>query len=145
MYDDILVPTDGSAVIETTLEHGLRIASDHDATVHALYVVDNRIVRAAADGPQEEIKATLEREGTDAVEAVADRAADAGLDATTVCRRGIPDREIRAYADEADIDLIVIGTHGKSAREKLRTMGSVTERVVDDARVPVLVVREPTD
>ncbi|MEM4782584.1 MAG: universal stress protein, partial [Halalkalicoccus sp.] len=38
MYDSVLIPTDGSEMVDVTLEHGLRIASDNDATIHALYV-----------------------------------------------------------------------------------------------------------
>ncbi len=51
MYDDVLVPTDGSDTIAETLTHGLPIAVANDATVHALYVVDSRIT-AAGRGEQ---------------------------------------------------------------------------------------------
>lgn len=141
MYDSVLIPTDGSEMVDVTLEHGLRIARDHDATVHALYVVDSRVARAAEDA-REEVERSLRAEGEEAVEHVWSRADEEGLDAVCEVRTGTPQKEIVKYADEAGIDLIAIGTHGKSPREKLLSMGSVTERVVDNASVPVLVVRD---
>ncbi|WIV66921.1 universal stress protein [Natrialbaceae archaeon AArc-T1-2] len=142
MYDDVLVPTDGSATVAQTLEHAIPIAADNDATIHALYVIDTRILQAATDETRTEIETKLEDEGEDAVAAVADRAAEASLETTESVRRGTPSKTILEYADEEDIDLITIGTHGKSAREKQFSMGSVSERVVDDAATPVFVVRE---
>ena len=141
-YDRVLIPTDGSETVETTLAHGLRIATDHGATVHALYVVDGRVVRAADNEARADLERSLESEGQEAVELVESRARDVDLDVTTEIRSGTPHKEILDYAEEAAIDLIAIGTHGKSPREKLLSMGSVSERVVDNSPVPVLVIRD---
>ncbi|MFC4246354.1 universal stress protein [Natribaculum luteum] len=145
MYDNVLVPTDGSSTVRQTLEHALPIAETNDATVHALYVVDTRLLQAATDGTRAEIEANLEGEGRDAVADVADRASEAGLETVEEVRHGTPDKEILRYADDVDADLIVIGTQGKSPREKQISMGSVSERVVDNASVPVFVVRDASD
>ncbi len=141
MYDSVLIPTDGSEMVDTTLEHGLQVAVDNGATVHALYVVDNRIVRGAEDA-REEVEDSLRSEGEGAIDAVLSRAEERGLEAVGEIRSGTPQKEILEYVEEAGIDLIAIGTHGKSPREKLLSMGSVSERVVDNAPVPVLVVRD---
>lgn len=141
MYDRVLIPTDGSETVETTLEHAIRIARDNGAAVHALYVIDGRVVRSADDDAREDLERTLESEGREAVDAVESRALEADLEVVSEIRYGTPHKEILDYAEEAGIDLIAIGTHGKSPREKLLTMGSVSERVVDNAAVPVLVVR----
>ncbi|ARS88379.1 universal stress protein [Natrarchaeobaculum aegyptiacum] len=140
MYDDILVPTDGSDTVPETLEHALPIAEDNDATIHALYVVDSRITTAAKDVT--DLETSLTDEGEAAVEAVEQRATDAGVDTETDVRNGTPAKTILEYADEQGIDLIVIGTRGKSPREKVTSLGSVSERVVDSASVPVFVVRD---
>lgn len=140
MYDRILVPTDGSDTTTATIDHALHIAADNDATIEALYVVDMRIVRASSD-LAEDIESRLREEGDRAVQAVADRAEEAGVTVETTVRAGTPDKEILEHADQTPTDLIVIGTHGKSPREKLRTMGSVSERVVQNSPVPVLVIR----
>lgn len=142
MYDDVLVPTDGSATIPETLSHGLPIAEANDATVHALYVVDSRITNAADDGARTDLQDSLEGEGEQAVADVVDAAAERDLETVAEVRRGTPSKTILEYAEEAGIDLIVIGTRGKSPREKVTSLGSVSERVVDNASVPVFVVRE---
>ncbi|MFC4541734.1 universal stress protein [Halosolutus amylolyticus] len=141
MYDDVLIPTDGSDTVPETLAHGLPIAADNDATVHALYVVDSRITAAATDEAGSDLERSLEAEGREAVAAVTDRAEAEGLDAVSEVREGTPSKAILDYADEAGIDLIVIGTRGKSPREKVTSLGSVSERVVDNASIPVFVVR----
>ncbi|NUC72035.1 universal stress protein [Haloterrigena sp. SYSU A558-1] len=142
MYDDILIPTDGSETIAETLAHGLPIAEHNDATVHSLYVVDSRVTAAATDETGPELEASLEDEGREAVADVADRADRRGLETVTDVRKGTPSKAILEYADEHGIDLIVIGTRGKSPREKIASLGSVSERVVDNAEIPVFVVRD---
>lgn len=140
LYEDILVPTDGSDAAETAASHALAVAVEHGATVHVLYVIDARITMAADDATRGELTAQLERDGQDAVDRIHNMAEEAGVAATRTVERGTPWKEILAYADDPGVDLIVIGTAGKSPREKRMGMGSVSERVVDDATVPVLVV-----
>lgn len=142
MYDTILVPTDGTETIQRTLPHVLRLAVDNDATVRALSVVDIRSVQAAAADDREDIDTELTAAAETAVEDVADAAAEEGLDVETTVRRGTPDKEIIKEATETDVDVIVIGTDGKTPREKLRSLGSVSERVVDTAEVPVFVIKQ---
>jgi len=141
MYDDVLVPTDGSEAVDAAIEHALHAAENDAATVHGLYVVDQRITGAADAETRPDVEATLEEEAERALADVAEAATDRGLEAVTETRPGTPDKEITAYAERADVDLIVIASHGKSPREKLTSLGSVSERVVDAADVPVLVVR----
>jgi nucleotide-binding universal stress UspA family protein len=141
MYDDILVPTDGSDGTAETVAHALDVAGRRDARVHALSVVDRRVYLSAERDQQDAILATLTEDAETAVETVRERAAEAGVDVTTAVRDGVPHSEILRYADEAGIDLVVIGTHGRTGRDKLVNMGSVTERVVENAVQPVLVVQ----
>ncbi|MFB6090957.1 MAG: universal stress protein [Halobellus sp.] len=141
MYDRILVPTDGSDGTRQALEHALDIADTRDATVHALSVVDRRLYLAAGEEQKPDLKASLEEDAHEAVGRVAEDAAAAGVDCETVVREGVPYRVILEYAEEADVDLIVIGTHGRSGRDKLANLGSVTERVVENTERPILVVR----
>lgn len=141
MYDRILVPTDGSDGTRQALEHALDIAATRDATIHALSVVDRRLYLAASEEQKDELKETMEADARRAVERVADAAAEAGVDCTTTVRDGIPYRAILEYADESDVDLIVMGTHGRSGRDKLANLGSVTERVVENTATPIMVVR----
>lgn len=140
MYDSILVPTDGSEGTAGALEHALDIAKSRRATVHALSVVDRRLRLAAGEDQREAVENSLHDRAIDAVNEVADAARDADVEATTAVRKGVPYRCILDYADEHDVDLIVMGTHGRTGRDKLASLGSVTERVVQNTNRPVLVV-----
>lgn len=140
MYDKILVPTDGSEGTAETMEHAIHAARADDATLHVLYVVDRRLYLAADEETQDDVIATLEAEGEEAIETAAQRAREAGVDVVTERRQGVPHREIVGYAEDADVDLIAMGTHGRTGRDRLASLGSVTERVVEHADVPVLVV-----
>ncbi|SDF54085.1 Nucleotide-binding universal stress protein, UspA family [Halorubrum xinjiangense] len=141
MYDEILVPTDGSEAVDRALDHALRLATDHDATIHALYVVDQRVTTANSGDLHEEIVEDLESQGDAAVAAVADAASEAGLDAETHVAHGTPDAEIVAYAEENGIDVIVMSPEGKTPRERIQSLGSVSDRVADDASVPVFLIK----
>jgi nucleotide-binding universal stress UspA family protein len=141
MYDDILVPTDGSEAVDRALDHAVRLASDHDAAIHALYVVDQRVATANSGDLHDEVVADLEAQGEAAVAAVAERAEEVDLDVETHIARGTPDTEIVSYADENGIDVIVMSPEGKSPRERIRSLGSVSDRVADDATVPVFLVK----
>ena len=140
MYDDILIPTDGSEGVLEAIDHGLDLADRHGATVHVLHVVDQRQFLGAPDDVQEELKANLESEGQQAVDDLADRVSAAGLDVSASVRVGIPHTDILDYIEEAGIDAVVMGTHGRTGRDRLTNLGSVTERVIKGASVPVLVV-----
>ncbi|ELY69693.1 universal stress protein [Natrinema versiforme] len=133
MYQDILVPTDGSDGTRQSLTHGLTIADRFDATVHALSIVP--------EGPlgtlqTDEAIPAAER----AVERVEAEAKREGVDAATAVERGVPHEEILEYADEHEIDMIVMGTQGRTGLDRV-LVGSVTERIVRMADVPVVTVR----
>jgi nucleotide-binding universal stress UspA family protein len=140
MYDTILVPTDGSEATTETLEHALDLARRHDATLHALYVVDERKYHAMPPDRRDEAKETLQRKGERAVDEIAMRADEVGVDATTVVREGVPSESIVQHAEGNDVDVVVIGTHGSADHERRVKLGSVTQRVVENGTVPVFVV-----
>jgi len=140
MYETILAPTDGSGRTSETLEHAVSIAVDNDATIHGLYVLDRRMYLAAEKEAQEEVIESLEADGEDALERLREQVAAADVPVVTELRKGIPHRDILRYARDIDADLIVMGTHGRTGRDRLANIGSVTQRVVENADVPVLVV-----
>lgn len=143
MYDRILVPTDGSPAAEAAIEHAVDIAAKYDATIHALFVVDSGAYSTLEAGAEIVLEA-LETEGERAVERVAKIAADAGLDCETSVATGTAYRTIRDYIEEQEVDLVVMGTHGRRGIDRY-LLGSVTERVVRTSDVPVLTVRKPTE
>lgn len=145
MYEQLLVATDGSPGTDAVLDHAFAIAEPYDAVVTALYVVDTRVVRAASDDDVDEVRSSLEADGEAALDTAVERAGNAGVTIETALREGNPEREILAVADELDVDLVVMGSHGKSPREKVQGLGSVSEGVVTAAERPVLVTRLPTE
>ncbi|WP_171052416.1 universal stress protein [Haloterrigena sp. H1] len=141
MFGTMLVPTDGSAGAEATISHALEFARAYGAAVHALYVVDTGAEPAGIAGAdREELYAPSERRGREATIRITDRAEDADLTAAREVREGVPHQEILTYTDEHDIDIIVMGTHGRTGADRAR-LGSTTERVLTLADVPVLSVR----
>ena len=143
MYDDILVPTDGSPASDAAIDHAIDLADRYGARLHALYVVDGSAYSTLEAGSEVVIDA-LESEGEQATDRVADAAAAAGVETTTTVTSGTAYRAIREYADEQAIDMIVMGTHGRKGLDRY-LLGSVTERVVRTADVPVLTVRQSGD
>ncbi|MFA9418435.1 universal stress protein [Natrinema sp. HArc-T2] len=141
MFSAMLVPTDGSAGAEATIGHAIELAQTYGAAVHALYVVDTGAEPTGIAGAdREELYAPSERRGREATIRITDRAEDADLAAAREVREGTPHQEILAYTDEHDVDLIVMGTHGRTGVDRAR-LGSTTERVLMLADVPVLSVR----
>lgn len=140
MYEQILVPTDGSDGAKRALEHALAIADSFDASIHTLHVVRAQGISDALDEDEyADVLDRLDEAGRDAVETVESRAAEAGHEVETTVTRGVPATEIEGYAAENDVDVIVMATAGRtgSAREML---GSVTEAVIRSSSVPVLTV-----
>ncbi len=140
MYDDILLPTDGSSGTVDALEHAITVASDQDARVHVLYVVDKRLYTAASDENKDEVRQSLEEEAAVALDDARVRLEDEGLECVTHSEDGIPYTTITDYADEEGMDLVVMGTHTQTGREQMVNLGSTTERVLKNASMPVLVV-----
>jgi nucleotide-binding universal stress UspA family protein len=139
MYDDILLPTDGSPGAAEVLDHALAVATTQDATVHVLSVLDKRQYMAASEETKAEVMQALEEKAARAIEDAQIRIEEAGVDCVTTTTEGVPHTEILEYA-ESHTDLVVMGTHGATGPEQIATLGSTTERVVKGGDVPVLVV-----
>ena len=139
MYDAVLVPTDGSEGTRGAVEHAIDHAKRYDAALHVVYVVDARVGIARESTP-EAIFTELEQQGQGAIDDVIAQAEAASVDTIEgVVARGDPHRAILDYVDDAGIDLIVMGTHGRSGLDRY-LLGSVTEKVLRLSEVPVLAV-----
>lgn len=146
MYDSILVPTDGSDASVEALDEAFEIAKRFDATVHALYVVDESAVAMLGlddlsfDAYGDEYFEDMEAFGKQATDRIRRAAEEEGLDVVTAVVDGFPHRAIVEYANEYSIDLIVMATHGHRGVQHA-LLGSTTERVLRRSDVPVLTVR----
>jgi nucleotide-binding universal stress UspA family protein len=109
--------------------------------VHALYVVDLRAVSGSAPALDAgRLREALETEGQSVTDRIADRAADRDVSVVKAVHDGIPVDEIEEYTADHDIDLVVMGTHGRRGANRL-LIGSVAEEVVRSASCPVLTIR----
>jgi nucleotide-binding universal stress UspA family protein len=139
MYDDILVPTDGSEHATAALREALELADEYGATLHVLSVVDSRDLGLTTPADVEALREGHRETSERAVEAALDAASEAGVPTTSTLEVGLPHARILEYADEADVDLVVMGTHGRSGLRRA-VLGSVTERVLRASAAPVLTV-----
>ncbi|EMA07143.1 universal stress protein [Haloferax denitrificans] len=138
MYDEILLPVDGSPAAEQALPHVFDLAVRCDATVHVLFVVNTTRDNAGIVGGT--VLETLEREGNRVVDDLVERGERRGIETVGAVRRGAPHDVILDYATEHGVGVIAMATHGRTGVERV-LLGSVTERVVRTASVPVLTVR----
>ncbi|MFB6102214.1 MAG: universal stress protein [Haloplanus sp.] len=140
MYDRILIPTDGSDCATAAVEHALTVADRFDATVHILYVVETDLVGHSAPAlDPDSLRDALRNQGETATATIEERAADRGLESVTSIVEGVPEDTILDYVGDEDIDLVVMGTHGRRGLDRY-LVGSVTERIVRRADVPVLAI-----
>lgn len=138
MYERILVPTDGSDGSAHVALQAIDLAQQYNAEIHALSVVSEDILSRLDITSRE----ALSEQGQRAVDRVQSIARAHDVKAVTKLREGDPADRILDYADEIDADLIVAGTHGRSGVER-RLIGSVAERLVRHATMPVMTVRLP--
>ena len=140
MYDRILLPTDGSPGMARVIEHAGELARVHDASVHALFVVDTASLSSMPmDASLDGIHGLMEEEGTAAV-AEAERSMPDDVTVERTIAEGAPANEIVDCVREADCDVIVMGTHGRGGLNRL-LLGSVAEHVVRRSAVPVVTIR----
>ncbi|MGM0605248.1 MAG: universal stress protein [Halobacteriota archaeon] len=141
LYSCILVPTDGSAEGRQAIAHAIELATVHDASVHALYVVNTASYAGLPmESSWEGVDEMLRADATDAVAEVRQLGDRAGIPVETAVVDGTPSKRIVRYAETEGCDLIVMGTHGRGGIDRL-LLGSVTEKVVRASKVPVLTVR----
>ncbi|WP_332897803.1 universal stress protein [Haladaptatus sp. CMSO5] len=138
MIDSVVIATDGSASVERAVTVALDLANRFDATVHALYVIDDSEIDTAPDSIRAEFRDALEDAADEALAAV--KAGAAG-EVVTAIETGRPANVICEYARDNDIDVVATGTRGRHGEHRF-LLGSVAETVVRRCSVPVLTVRQ---
>jgi nucleotide-binding universal stress UspA family protein len=141
----ILFPTDFSDFSSYAASFGISFAYDYGAKLYVLHVVEislNIAQTLLAHDSMEELSAKAAELGREELESASPPELLAKLDYEVACIRGKPFLEIIRFARDKEIDMIVMGTHGRSALEST-LMGSTAERVVRKAPCPVFTVRKP--
>ena len=138
LLNNILVATDFGPAADAALTYGRALAQSFRARLHLLHAMENSFLRATPADPYAHKAAVLKRlheqiTADDRTSLKAHVVLETSDDVANA---------ITEYAKSTNIDLIVIGTHGRGTMAQL-LVGSVAERVVRTARCPVLTVKHP--
>jgi universal stress protein A len=146
-YNKILVPIDFSKHSESTISYATKTASKHNSTIYLLHVFQIPDYVVAPYARRRHNSAEMhshidiaEQEARENLETFARELSNKGIKVEPHLRVGYPFDEIVLMANHFDVDLIIIGSHGRGAISRL-LVGSTAERVVEHAPCPVLVVR----
>jgi nucleotide-binding universal stress UspA family protein len=139
----ILIATDGSETAKKAAEFGVQIAGLSGAKVYAVFVIDTTPYYSIPLDQiwSKEVYEQLEKMGSEITLDVEKTAKIAGLEAESVVLKGNPAEMIVNFAEEQNVDMIIVGAHGMGGFERL-VIGSVSEKIVRHSKSPVLVVRE---
>jgi nucleotide-binding universal stress UspA family protein len=144
MATQILVPLDGSSLAEQALSCAMTLARGLEGELVLLRAIwippDVLEVQDESTVELNAIADQLEAEASEYLGSLVEQLRDASFNARPVVRRGPAPEAILDYAEQASINQIVMATHGYSGIKRW-THGSVAERVLQAARVPLLLVR----
>jgi len=139
----ILVPIDFSTYSKNALRYAIPMARAFGATLHLVYVVEPTIYPAdlgfgqvVLPGVEEELR----EKGAGELKNLIEKEIPDGVKATSAVRTGKPHQEILAEAQEKEVDLIIVASHGHTGVEHV-LFGSTAARLVRLAECPVITIR----
>ena len=139
MYKKILVPTDGSEFAVKAQKHALFLAKVSGAEIIAVSVTENNFVNGLPlDDEVYQLNQILNERSEENLKEF-DKLNEDNIKVTHVVREGSPAKVILEVSKEENVDLIVMGSSGKSGFDRF-IMGSVADKVVNSAKCAVLVV-----
>jgi len=142
MYRKILVPLDGSKVAEGVLPHAKDLAYSQGAELILLTVSANAALDFAFSDPGLAQSAVREEEkrSKSYITEIENQLKSSGFKVSCLLRMGSVAEVILGVAEEMQIDVIAMSTHGRTGPARW-LLGSVAERVVHSSKVPVLLIR----
>ena len=142
----VLVPLDFSTTADRALEYAMALAQHLQARLTLLHVLDMTPVTMdeMPPGMTATFLETQETEAQHLLQASLERVQRAGLQGDSLLVQGTPTQTIVDTAGEQQVDLIIMGTHGRTGLAHV-FLGSVAEHVVRQAPCPVLVTRKTAD
>ncbi len=142
LYRKIMVATDGSEPVKKAVDTAIEFARLSGAQLYAVYVIaaEHMTGHPKDVGWERAMKEQLSTEGKEATAFVETAGKAANVQVESVLLEGNPANEIVDFAEKNDIDLIVMGTLGRTGIQKF-LLGSVAQNVVRHSRKAVMVVR----
>ena len=146
MYQRLLVALDSTATSRLALEHAAALARLSGATVVLLHVLESFRHVSGFESPKvyaEEVLPRMRAAGRELLDEAAAPLREQGIEVETVLLEGSDERVaelIARRAEEAGVDLVILGTHGRRGVNRL-LLGSDAEHVARIAPVPVMLVR----
>ncbi|MFW6304676.1 MAG: universal stress protein [Candidatus Saliniplasma sp.] len=142
-YKKILIPTDGSEANSVAVEKGLSLARLLGAKAKILFVVDtSTFIDLPPDDLVTNITSHMKNKGEDVLDNIEEKAEEFGVSIERSVKEGHPAEII--IQESKDVDIIVIGTHGRSGFSRL-LLGSTAEKVIRHAECPVMVMKIKED
>ncbi|MDH5021613.1 universal stress protein [Halobacterium rubrum] len=143
-FETVLLATDGSDCARAALERAIDVVDRTGATLNVLSIVDTTSL--GADVRTGVYREALEESAREVVDDASAFATEAGVTPAASVVEFAPSvsRGIRSYVEDHDVDLLVVGTHGRTGFDRF-VLGSAAEFLVRTSPVPVLTVRSPAE
>jgi nucleotide-binding universal stress UspA family protein len=148
IFQNIMIATDGSEAAKKAVNTAIKLAKLNNAKLYAVHVIAPGELSVNQRDPRDlewkdSMKVYLEKQGGEVTAYVEELGKIAGVEVEPEVLEGNPADEIINFAQKNDIDLIIMGTLGKTGIQRF-LLGSVTENVIRHSKKPVLVVRGET-
>jgi nucleotide-binding universal stress UspA family protein len=145
VFSNIVVATDGSELGRKAVDSAIKIARLNNAKLYAVHVIAPGETKVTLHDPRDAewkkaMREHLEAQGREATAYAETAGKIVNVAVEPVTLEGNPADEIVGFAEKNDIDLIVMGTVGKSGIQRF-LLGSVAENVIRHSKKPVLVIR----
>jgi len=153
-YKKIMIATDGSDCSNLAIDKGIELALLSGGTVYVVYVVSSAFLFSMNQGysysmgknpdlapMNNEMHEMMEKQGHQALNYVKGLGEMKGVNVESVLLDGNPSDELIRYAEEEKMDIVIMGTLGKTGLDRM-FLGSVAGNLVRHSKVPVMVVRE---
>ena len=146
-YKKIMIATDCSDCSRLATDKGIELARLSGGTVYAVHVISTAYLSMDGDyfmgmNPYwESIHEALKKQGQQAVDYIKGLGEIKGIKVESILLEGNPSEELIRYADEEKMDIVIMGTLGKTGLDRI-LIGSVAGTLVRHSKVPVMVVRK---
>ncbi|MDP3623675.1 MAG: universal stress protein [Methanobacteriaceae archaeon] len=131
MFNKIMIPSDGSKFAQKAEDVAIDLAKKLESTVVAVHIIDEKLIYPFD---------VMEEEGNKILSKISEKGKAQDVKVDEVLIFGNPRHDMKKIAEKSHVDMVVIGSHGRSGIEKI-LMGSVAENALKTVDVPVLLVK----